>query len=172
MACGFLGSWVLLNSLGRRSCPSVEVSEAVIAIGTDQVTILTPHTALGPFLSGSQLMRCVSRRAASHGVQMVLSHHMRLKEDNSPFAIMLQPFPCLHFKYALPPMFKIHIITKFISHIYPINFLHQSTIWCPKKENLITKWHLLRETKATKRGECKVSIKMLHLTQRRFSLLL
>ena len=61
MAFGLLGSWVLLNSLGRRSCPSVEVSEAVIAVGTDQVTVLTPHTALGPFLSGGQLMRCVSK---------------------------------------------------------------------------------------------------------------
>lgn len=61
MACGFLGSWVLLNSFGRRSCLSVEVSEAVTAVGTDRVTVLTPHTTLGPFLSGGQLMRCVSK---------------------------------------------------------------------------------------------------------------
>lgn len=33
MACGFLGSWVLLNSLGRRNSPSVEVSEAATAVG-------------------------------------------------------------------------------------------------------------------------------------------
>ena len=53
VACGSLGTWVLLNSLGRKNCLSVEVSEAVAAVGTDQLTVLTPHTTLGPSFQGA-----------------------------------------------------------------------------------------------------------------------
>ena len=53
VACGSLGTWVLLNSLGRKICLSVEVSDAVAAVGTDQLTVLTPHTTLGPSFQGA-----------------------------------------------------------------------------------------------------------------------
>lgn len=142
---------------------------------TEPLTVPVPRTALGSFLSGVQLRWTWHwDRVASHEGWAVLSHH-RWPEENSPSKITATAIPTLHFKPSITTNIQNTMLqSSRISHIHVSHKLqlHWGALWCPEKDNLITKWHFLQETKAARWSVLSWQTKMLPIPKRRFPLIL